>query len=184
MYITSVSNPADFLVYIGYALIGIAAIALIIGIISYYSNGKDINKGVFTKMIVLFVALLMAGAIITFTTGSGGASKIEVGPHFIAINAQFIGSKNYTSSEIMYAYVENINSGNLTLGNRIEGSGLESYSEGIFTLSNGQTAYVIDISAIVLIVHLQNGNALVLGPSNTTALANYFNKNVFPVSGI
>jgi len=183
MYSTSISTSSSFLSYAGYAVEIIAVFVIAIAIYKYSAGKKNNNQGSLSKVIPVILILVIIGIpLITIGDTSGGGSSINIGPHYIAINGQFIGSKNYTSTQVKYAFTENINSGNLTISNRNEGTSLGSLNEGLFTLSNGQSAYIIDVNATVLVVQLQNGVALVLGSSNTTALVAAFNEYVYPVS--
>lgn len=114
-------------------------------------------------------------------------STVTVGSGYI--NTQFSslspipfigGEKNATSSEIAAAYVGQIGSGALKL-NKQYGSDLGDTNIGVFTLGNGATAYVASTNSTDLIIQLTNGQYIILGTSNTDALATSFSQNVYPL---
>ena len=90
-----------------------------------------------------------------------------------------IGNMNITSSEIASAYVAQIGSGNLTLSIRQDGISAGNLNLGVFTLGNGKTANVVSNNPTDLILQLNNGQYVILGTSNTTALASSFSQNVY-----
>ena len=90
------------------------------------------------------------------------------------------GEKNVTSSEIVAAFVGQIGSGDFTL-NKQSGANNGNTNVGIFTLGNGATAYVASTNSTDLIIQLKNGQYVILGTSNTDALAASFSQNVYPL---
>lgn len=185
MYTASVSSSEFDLFYLGLSIIAISFIVLIVRLVIYDKRKKSGKNPAFNKVFTIFVVLLLLGVVVALVgrTGSSNAT-IEIGTGYVAISGPVIGSKNYSSSNVSYAYVENINSGNLTLSIRNLGTSIGNYNEGMFTLSNGESADVLANNATVLLVQLSSGGALVLGTSNTTALANAFNSEVHAVSGM
>jgi hypothetical protein len=112
-------------------------------------------------------------------------STVTVGSGYI--NIQFAslspipfigGEKNVTSSEISTAYVGQIGSGAFTL-NKQYGNDLGNTNIGVFTLGNKATAYVASTNSTDLIIQLNNGQYVILGNSNTDALAASFSQNVY-----
>ena len=132
-------------------------------------------------------AFIIAG-IILIGTGvglyalGGLPSTITVGSGYVSIQSPPIGTGNInvTSSEIASAYVAQIGSGNLTLSTRQWGVSIGNLNLGVFTLGNGKTANVVSNNPTDLIIQLNNGQYLILGTSNTTALASSFSQNVYP----
>jgi hypothetical protein len=51
----------------------------------------------------------------------------------------------------------------------------------MYTLGNGATAYVASTNTTSLVVELKNGEYLIVGTSDTQALANSFAQNVHPL---
>ena len=113
----------------------------------------------------------------TVTVGSG-----YINIQFSALSPiPFIGGeKNVTSSEISTAYVGQIGSGTFTL-NKQYGNNLGDTNIGVFTLGNGATAYVASTNSTDLIIQLNSGQYVILGTSNTNALAVSFSQNVYPL---
>jgi len=132
-------------------------------------------------------AFIIAG-IILIGTGvglyalGGIPSTITVGSGYVYIQSPPLGTGNInvTSSEIASAYVAQIGSGNLTLSTRQWGVSIGNLNLGVFTLGNGKTAHVVSNNPTDLIIQLNNGQYLILGTSNTTALASSFSQNVYP----
>lgn len=112
------------------------------------------------------------------------SSQIVVGNGHMDVSGRFIGTQNYTSSQIHAAFVGNINTANITISRKVSGGGGEGYTsnEGTFTLSNGARADVITTNATALYVLLKSGTYLVLSPSNTAAFISNFSKDVFTVT--
>jgi hypothetical protein len=90
------------------------------------------------------------------------------------------GNLNFTASEITSAYVGQIGSGNLTLSKQ-HGTNYGDFNVGVFTLGNGATAYVVSNNSTDLIIQLNTGDYLILGTSNTNALAQKFSQSVYQV---
>lgn len=110
-------------------------------------------------------------------------STITIGSGYISITSPGFsgtGNLNFTADEVTSAYVGQIGSGNLTLS-RQHGTNYETFKVGVFTLGNGDTAYVVSSNSTDLIIHLDTGNYLILGTSNTDALASTFSQEVYPL---
>jgi hypothetical protein len=65
--------------------------------------------------------------------------------------------------------------------NRQVGTDYGNINIGIFTLGNNATAYVLSTNSTDLIIQLNNGQYMILGTSNTNALATSFSQNVYPL---
>ena len=83
-----------------------------------------------------------------------------------------------TSSQILSAYVGQIGSGNLTLSKQ-HGTNYDHFNVGVFTLKDGSTAYVVSNNSTDLIIHLNTGKYVILGTSNTDALAASFSQMAY-----
>jgi hypothetical protein len=88
---------------------------------------------------------------------------------------------NITTNKIASAYVGQIGSGNLTLSKQ-HGTNYDHFNTGIFTLGNGDTAYVVSSNSTDLIIQLNSGEYVILGTSNTFALATSFSQSVYPLN--
>jgi len=194
MSIEQFTVQAPYSALLTIALIGIIAAGsalIVIGLSGKLLKVKSIgytlnNKYVFSICGVVLIALALSGFFIyyapsTVTVGSGyvnvqfsGFSPNSPGVPFIS------GSKNFTSSEISDAFVGQIGSGNFTL-NKQYGTNDGNTNIGSFTLGNGATAYVASTNPTDLIIQLNNGQYVILGTSNTDALATSFSQNVYPL---
>ena len=99
------------------------------------------------------------------------------------MSGAFIGNETYRASDIQSAFVENVHTGSLRLNIRDYGTALEDYNEGVYTMSNGAAAHVVSTNQTALVTALNSGLYLVLGISNTSALASDFAANLAPVAG-
>ncbi len=88
---------------------------------------------------------------------------------------------NITSSQITSAYLGLIGSGNLTLSKQ-QGTNYDHFNVGIFTLGDGKTAYVVSNNSTDLIIQLNCGEYVILGTSDTNALATSFSQNVYSLN--
>jgi len=90
------------------------------------------------------------------------------------------GNKNVTSSEVSTAFVGQVGSGDFTLDKQY-GTNVGNINVGVYKLGNGATAYVASTNSTDLIIQLNSGQYLILGNSNTDALAASFSQNVYPL---
>ncbi len=184
MEVFHISQPG-IIAGIGYAFIILGIAFFVVGIVLVLiKRHKTVNikKGTIP-------ALIIAGLVISFTAvivtpfGSGSQNSITIGDHYIMVSGQYIGNQNFTSGNIKYAFIENINSGNITLSTRNAGTtSIGNYNEGRFTTNNGTTAYVITDNQTVLVVLTNSNIYLIIGSNNTESMAHYFSKEVFPVN--
>ena len=147
-------------------------------------------KALSKRAAVLVIAAIIVGLIAaTFLVWNSRASGygISCGPGYIDVHSgsfSFIpfvnGDKHITSSEISNAFVGQIGSGNFTL-HKQTGTSSGDTNIGIFTLGNGATAYVASTNSTDLIIQLKSGEYLIIGTSNTNALATIFSQNVYPL---
>ena len=178
-----VATSIPILHILGYVLVGAALLILVYTIFFILKDRKRQSRSrpFYTTFIVLFIVLFGIGLSFFFTTGSNSSIIVQKGE--ITVSGQFIGNNTYTTGEIKSAFEENINSGNITLSNRNIGTSAGSINEGKFTLSNGASAYVVSDNQEDLIVLLDSGLYLVLGPTNLSAFASDFSSNVYSVTG-
>jgi hypothetical protein len=164
--------PLIILVVTGVSLI---ILALITG-----RRAKTI-RATFAIMIIIGLAVIRLGIWLFFSTTT--PSTITVGSGYVSVNSPGFsgtGNLNFTSSEITSAFVEQIGSGNFTLSKQ-HGTNIGDFNVGVFTLGNGVTAYVVSNNSTDLIIHLDTGDYLILGTSNTYTLTASFSQSVHPV---
>lgn len=163
-------------------------IFIILGVLDkkFNSIGYSLLNSRYGRIIggIVLIALALITAFVVYYT----PTEITVGTGYI--NVQFpifsalppIGDKNITSNQIASAFVGQIGSGDFSL-NKVSGfSDGGNVNVGLFTLGNGATAYVVSTNSTAdLIIQLNNGQYVILGTSNTTALATSFSQNVYPL---
>jgi hypothetical protein len=141
------------------------------------------NKFVYLTCGIVLIALAL-GTYFTFyapSTVTVGSGYINV--HFSTLSPiPFIGGdKNVTSSEISTAFVGQVGSGNFSL-NKLYGANAGDINIGVYRLGNGATADVASTNSTDLIIQLNSGQYVILGTSNTNALATSFSQNVYPIN--
>lgn len=95
-----------------------------------------------------------------------------------------LGSNNYPSFEIHYAFVGNTLTGNLTISSKnsgFGGAGLES-SEGVFVLSNSAKVDVTTVNSTALFIQLNSGLYLVLLTPHASGFISNSSKDVYIVN--
>ncbi len=188
----TVQPPADItvnIVFIALIAVGIAFVVIsfssriVNAIPSFSLTGRRAgNKYRYLLCGVVLIVSMMA-AYFTFympstvTVGSG-----YVAVHFSALPIPFVGEdKNFTSNEIAAAFVGQVGSGEFTLDKQ-SGANAGATNIGVYKLGNGATAYVASTNSTDLIIQLNSGQYLILGTSNTEALAASFSQNVHPLN--
>lgn len=165
-------SPASALVLL-LALVGGGALVL------YLTLRKGIGwrkkmRGYFYGSLI--VGLLMTGLGVGLAYLSSEPSTITVSPGALSVQSPWgfgTGNLNVASGDVSRAYVSQIGSGNLTLSKQY-GTSDGDLNIGVFTLGSGATAYVVSDNSTDLIIHLKTGDYLVLGTSDTAALASAF----------
>jgi hypothetical protein len=139
--------------------------------------GRGTRRGAF-----IIGGIILIGTGVGLYALGGLPSTITIGSGYVNIQSPpFFGAGNLkiTSSEIASAYVAQIGSGNLTLSTRQWGVSIGNLNLEVFTLGNGKTANVVSNNLTDLIIQLNNGQYVILGTSNTAALASSFSQNVY-----
>ena len=178
--IFTVTPPPDN-VFLGIFIF--TALAVFIGGISRYRKfGTDRKK---LASIVIMLAVISSGMILGgfyLQRSMTSSATIEIGNHFIAIDSGETGVVNVSSSQIVDAYVAQIDTGNLTLATRNYGftNGVDNI--GIYTLGNGATAYVVSSVQQDLIIQMVSGKYMIVGNENLTQLVSVFSQDVFNVT--
>jgi hypothetical protein len=179
-----------FVIVLAIALAAVGIIILVTGLFSrpleapkLYSFGRvGVGKGTRKAAFIIGGIILIGTGVGLYALG-GLPSTITVGSGYVYIQSPPLGTGNInvTSSEIASAYVAQIDSGNLTLSTRQWGVSIDNLNLGVFTLGNGKTANVVSNNPTDLIIQLNNGQYVILGTSNATALASSFSQNVYPL---
>ncbi len=164
----AVATELTALYYIGLgSLIGGAAV-FITGLLLYLRSRSKDRAGSGDIHVVLFIIaiiLLPLGASFTLLHSSNSVIIIEKGS--ITDSSSNIGNNTYTSSDIVYAFSENMFTGNLTLKSKVVGRNSQTVNQGKFILSNGANA--VSLSQNVLVDKLNSGLFLKLGTTKTTS---------------
>jgi hypothetical protein len=164
--------PLTILVVTGASLI---ILALITG-----RRAKTV-RATFALLIIIGLSVIGLGIWLYFSTTT--PSTITVGSGYISVTSPSFGGTgnlNFTASDITSAFVGQIDSGNFTLSKQ-HGTNYDCFNVGVFTLGNGATAYVVSGNSTDLIIHLAKGDYLILGSSDTNALATSFSQSVYPL---
>ncbi|MDR0492983.1 MAG: hypothetical protein LBH74_05035 [Nitrososphaerota archaeon] len=143
----------------------------------YAWTSENLRKKMFIITGIMFIGVgvmvLVSFGYATITVDSG---YVNVHPP-LTFGA---GNINITSDEIASAYVGQIGAENLTLSKQ-QGQSTGNDRLGVFTLGDGQTAYVISNNPTALIIQLTNGQYVILGTTDIDALASSFSQNVHPL---
>ncbi len=172
---TGLGLISSAMLYIMVAMIVVFAILLVLKL----TRVSKINIRALVSVAVIAVAMLPGWAVIHSTTGN---YTFEIGNGQVSMNVPFIGNQTYNSSDMQYAFVDNLQSGNITLATRNSGTSIGSLNEGHFTTNTGATAYVVSDNNTNLVILLKSGTYIILGTNSTNQMASYFSNNVFPVS--
>ncbi len=133
---------------------------------------------------LMIIGLVVIGLGVWLFFASSTPSTITVGSGYVSIQSPGFsgaGNMNITANKIASAYVGQIGSGNLTLSKQ-HGTNYDHFNVGIFTLGNGATADVVSNNSTDLIIQLSSGEYVILGTSNTNALATSFSQSVYPLN--
>ncbi len=134
------------------------------------------------NLLVVGVVILVAGVGVFFVSNPSQQDSIKVGTGSIQVSTSFF-HVNVTSNQISRVYVVNLSNWNISITSRTDGSAFGSFRSGFFTLSNGAKAEVLTIEDTNLVVVLDNGIYLILGPSDFQSFLNSFSLSVMRVSG-
>jgi hypothetical protein len=144
-------------------------------------------KSKYTLAIIGIMLIVCGGFAFVTTYGSSSPSVVTVGDGYINVECPDFGyfgangNKNVTSNEITVAFVGKVGSGDFAV-HKQHGLELGDTNIGIFTLGNGATAYIASTNSTNLIIELKNGEYLIVGTSDTQALADSFAQNVHPLT--
>ncbi len=165
-------------------LIPIISGLVVISLALLFRKKGENSKGIrhtFYGVIITGIAIVLIGIILMFLPSR---AFITVGHGYVYVDtaAPLGGSINVTSNEITAVYLSNIDSGNLTLSLRKDGTSIGNLNLGLYTLSNGAMAYVASDNSTDVIIKLNNGDYVIMGTNQTSSLAAIITKEVYSVS--
>jgi len=161
------------------ALVVTGAVVLLLAL----TTGKRAKtiRGTFVALMIIGIVVIGLGVWLFFASNT--PSTITTGSGYVSIQSPSFsgaGNMNITANKIASAYLGQIGSDNLTLSKQ-HGTNYDHFNVGIFTLGNGDTAYVVSNNSTDLIIQLNSGEYVILGTSNTDALATNFSQSVYPL---
>jgi len=174
-------QPSSSFATITLVILVVTGAALLILALTTGRRAKSVRQ-TFVALLVIGIVIIGLGVGLFFSTAT--PSTITVGSGYVSIQSPSFngaGNLNATSAHIASAYVGQIGSGDLTLAKQ-HGTNYDDFNVGVFTLGNGKTAYVVSDNSTDLILQLNSGEYVILGTSNTNALAQAFSIQVYPLN--
>jgi hypothetical protein len=148
-------------------------------LVSYSLKSHPIEN----RFVYLILGLIIIGIGATIFVTSSTPSTITVGSQYISYQSSFLGAGNMkvTSDQIATAYVGQLGQGDLKMS-RTFGTSTGNINIGLFTLANGKTAHLVTNNQTSLVIELKSGEYVILGTSDTNALAQCFSQNVYQLT--
>ncbi len=174
-------QPSSSIGTIALVVLVVTGVTLLVLALTTGRRAKTVRR-TFIALLVIGIAVIGLGVGLFYATST--PSTITVGSGYLSIqSSSFSGAGNLkvTSNQIVSAYVGQIGSGNFALSKQ-HGTNYNHFNVGIFTLGNGATAYVVSNNSTDLIIQLNNGEFIILGTSNTNALATSFSQSVYSLN--
>ena len=174
-------QPSSSLGTIALVVLVVTGAVLLLLALTTGRRAKTIRR-TFVALIIIGIVVIGLGVWLFFASDT--PSTITVGSGYMSIQSPSFdgaGNMNITANKITSAYVGQIGSGNLTLAKQ-HGTNYDHFNVGIFTLGNGDTAYVVSNNSTDLIIQLNSGEYVILGTSNTNALATSFSQSVYSLN--
>ena len=161
-------------------VLGIVVVLIVVGaVLAIFSL---LGKKKRTQILAAGIVMLIAGAGVFFLSNPSQPNSIAVGRGSVLVSASPYFNLNVSAGQISRAYVVSLSSWNITITSRTDGSALGSFLSGFFTLSNGARAEVLTTEDTNLVVVLDSGTYLILGPSDFQSFLNSFSQSVMQVS--
>lgn len=181
----SVSTHVALLGLIGEVLLIVGVVSMAIAVVYFFTRLRNSgNRMAFLRIFAILSVFIVAGAPLFALADFGGTSDtITIGHGEVNVTASMLGNSTYTASDISFAFVENVHTGNLTISSKNYGTKSGDLDVGKFTLSNGAGADVVTNNATSVVVLLNSGLYLILGCNNTALLAQDFSSNVYRLPG-
>jgi hypothetical protein len=127
------------------------------------------------------IVILISGGVVLFVSHPTGNDSIAVGQGSVKVSASYFNI-NVTVAQISHAYVVNLSNWNVSIATRNDGSALGSFRSGQFTLSNGAKAEILTTEDQNLVLVLDGGTHVILGPSDFQAFLSSFDQSVIQAS--
>jgi hypothetical protein len=162
-------------------VLGIVVVLIVVGAVLVIFS--FVGKKKRTQILVAGIVMLIAGAGVFFLANPSQQNSITVGNGSVLVSASPYFNLNVSASQISKAYVVSLSSWNITITSRTDGSALGSFLSGYFTLSNGARADVLTTEDTDLVLVLNSGTYLILGPTDFQPFLNSFSQSVVQVSG-
>jgi hypothetical protein len=172
-----VSEPADLMLL----LIGIVAVMLIGGVVVVMFSFK-VSKEKRNKLIATGIILLVTGGFVFYLSNPYQQNSIMVGSGSVQVSALPYFNLNVSASQIKQAYVVNLSDWNVSISARTSGTALGSFNSGYFTLSNGASADLLSDGNTNLVLVLNSGAYVILGPTDFQTFLSDFNQSVTQAS--
>jgi hypothetical protein len=161
-------------------VLGIVVVLIVVGaVLAIFSF---VGKKKRTQILVGGIIMIIAGAGVYFVSNPSQQNSIAVGSGSVLVSASPYFNLNVSASQISRAYVANLSSWNVTIASRTDGSALGSFLSGYFTLSNGAKADVLTNEDTNLVLVLDSGTYLILGPTDFQPFLSSFSQSVMQVS--
>jgi hypothetical protein len=171
------SEPAGLMLL----LIGIVAAILIGGVVAVLFSFK-VSKEKRNKLIATGIILFVTGGFVFYLSDPYQANSITVGGSSVQISAPPYFNLDVTASQIKQAYVVNLSDWNVSISARTSGTALGSFNSGYFTLSNGASADLLSDGNTNLVLVLNSGTYVILGPTDFQTFLSDFNQSVTQAS--
>lgn len=174
------------------SILPLVSVALVAAYVIFYGARTKHLKGAITiavaiVVLMVFVELFALAPLYSGNTSSG--VNINIGKGFVEFDASETGMVNVSASQITNVSIVHMDTGLLVmskdhgLGGRVSQT-LNYLNLGVYTLSNGKTAYVASNNLTDLVVGTTDNYYLVLAPQNNlTAFLTDFSTYVYPVPG-
>lgn len=161
-------------------VLGIIAVLVIVGLILVVSS--FVGRGRRVKMLAVGVVLLVTGAGVFFVTSPSHQNSISVGDGSVLVSTSYF-DLNVSAVQITKAFVVNLSTWNVTVSARTDGSAFGQFLSGYFALSNGAKADILSAGDTNLVLVLQSGTYVILGPQDFPPFITTFDRSVLPVPG-
>ena len=133
-----------------------------------------------TKVLVAGVVILIAGAGVFLVSNPSRKDSVSVGNGSVLVSTAYF-NLNVSASQVSKAYVVSLSSWNITIAKRTDGSALGQFRSGHFTLSNGANADILSRNDTNLVLVLNSGTYVILGPQDFQGFLSAFEGSVMQV---
>lgn len=174
-----VSEPAILM----WIVIPIIAAMLIGGVAAALFSFR-VSKEKRAKLLATGTILLVAGGFVFYLSNPFEQNSIVVGNDSLQVSAPPYFNLNVSASQIDHAYVVNLASWNVSITTRTSGTAIGSFLSGYFKLSNGASADLLSDGQANLVVVMNSGTYVILGPTDFQTFLAAFNQSVTQAGSI